>query len=67
MAKWVYVQAMVDSDFTNGQKVEDTLPVCFRSTIVEAESESLAYAAGFRWGQSQPAQSVLNDYVVAIG
>lgn len=69
MAKWAYVQAMVDHNFDDCHIPGTTLPVCFRHTVVEASDENAAYIAGHRWSDKQkdPAEvSLLNDYVFTI-
>ena len=62
--RYVYVQALLDTTFDHTPGVD--LPPCFRHTFVDAESDDAAYAAGQQWADTQPRQSVLNDYVLAV-
>ncbi len=70
MKRWAYVQAMVDHDFDECHQPGETLPVCFRSTFVEAEDEDEAYRKGAEWSEGQVAGrapvSLLNDYVFEV-
>lgn len=64
MRNYVYVQAHMVEICGGPEPLEG---LSFRHTIVQADSEDAAYAAGHKWADTQELLPRLqNDYVIAI-